>query len=97
MGIMDFIKKGKEAPAPEQKKAEPPKAQVPPQLPAQEKKEPSVQNEIYTVKQGDSLSKIAKRFYGKANLWNKIYEANKDQIKNPDLIQVGQKLVIPKE
>ncbi|MGH9884837.1 MAG: LysM peptidoglycan-binding domain-containing protein [bacterium] len=49
----------------------------------------------YTVASGDSLSKIAKHLYGDANAWRKIYEANKDQIKNPDLIHPGQVLKIP--
>ena len=49
----------------------------------------------YTVVQGDSLSKIAKREYGDANAWNRIYEANRDIIKNPDLIYPGQTLKIP--
>ena len=52
-------------------------------------------NEIYEVVGGDSLSKIAKKKYGNANLWKRIYEANKDVIKNPDLIQIGWKLKIP--
>lgn len=47
----------------------------------------------YEVKAGDSLSKIAKNYPGLT--WQKIYEANKDQIKNPDLIHPGQKLKIP--
>ena len=51
--------------------------------------------ETYTVKPGDSLSKIAKNKYGNANLWKTIFEANKDRIKNPDLIQVGWELKIP--
>ena len=44
---------------------------------------------------GDSLSKIAKQFYGSAGQWKKIYEANKDVIKNPDLIYPGQTFKIP--
>ena len=44
---------------------------------------------------GDSLSKIAKREYGDGNAWNRIYEANRDIIKNPDLIYPGQTLKIP--
>jgi nucleoid-associated protein YgaU len=44
---------------------------------------------------GDSLSKIAKRYYGDANQWHRIHEANRDQIKNPDLIHPGQRLKIP--
>jgi hypothetical protein len=51
---------------------------------------------IYTVVRGDSLSKIAKKFYGNANLWHKIYAANKAVIgSNPNLILPGQKLTIP--
>jgi nucleoid-associated protein YgaU len=50
---------------------------------------------IYEVVGGDSLSKIAKRFYGDANQYNRIFEANKDQLKDPDHVKVGQKLKIP--
>lgn len=49
----------------------------------------------YTVKSGDSLSKIAKEVYGDASEWKKIHEANKAKIPNPDLIQPGQELQIP--
>lgn len=49
----------------------------------------------YVVQSGDSLSKIAKRFYGDASAWKRIFEANKDVVKNPDLIQPGWKLRIP--
>ena len=49
----------------------------------------------HTVVKGDSLSKIAKQYYGDAQQWRKIYEANKDQIKNPDLIYPGQTFRIP--
>ena len=49
----------------------------------------------YTVVAGDSLSKIAKREYGDGNAWNRIYEANRDIIKDPDLIYPGQHLKIP--
>jgi nucleoid-associated protein YgaU len=52
-------------------------------------------DQTYTVVSGDSLSKIAKRYYGDANQWHRIHEANRDQIKNPDLIHPGQKLRIP--
>ena len=51
--------------------------------------------QIYTVVAGDSLSKISKKLYGDANQWRRIFEANRDQIKNPDLIHPGQKLKIP--
>jgi LysM repeat protein len=49
--------------------------------------------EFYTVQPGDSLSKIATKYKGVT--WQKIFEANRDQIKNPDLIHPGQKLRIP--
>src|SRR6476619_335318 len=51
--------------------------------------------QTYTVKSGDSLSKIAKHIYGDGNKWQRIYEANRDKIKNPDLIHPGQELTIP--
>ena len=49
----------------------------------------------YTVVAGDSLSKIAKREYGNANDWPRIFEANKDILKDPNKIFPGQKLRIP--
>jgi nucleoid-associated protein YgaU len=51
--------------------------------------------QTYTVNKGDTLSKIAKEFYGSANRWHEIYDANRDQISNPDLIQPGWVLKIP--
>jgi nucleoid-associated protein YgaU len=51
--------------------------------------------QTYTVKKGDSLSKIAKRVYGDAQQWRKIHEANRDIIDNPDLIYPGQVLKLP--
>jgi nucleoid-associated protein YgaU len=49
----------------------------------------------YEVVAGDTLSKIAKRFYGDAAKYPKIFEANRDQLKDPDVIKPGQKLKIP--
>jgi nucleoid-associated protein YgaU len=49
----------------------------------------------YTVMGGDSLWKISERMYGNGNEWRKIYEANKDRIKDPDVIQPGWVLNIP--
>lgn len=48
-----------------------------------------------TVQPGDSLSRIAKRELGDAEQWHAIYAANRDTIKNPDLIQPGQVLTLP--
>jgi nucleoid-associated protein YgaU len=55
----------------------------------------STAQKVYVVVSGDSLSKIAQNQYGKANDWNRIYEANRDIIKDPDKIYPGQKLRIP--
>ncbi len=50
-------------------------------------------DQTYTVQSGDNLSKISKHFYGSANHYQKIADAN--AMTNPDLIKVGQQLVIP--
>ena len=86
MGLMDFFKKGKEQPV----KPRPAPATQPP---ATEKT--AAAQRTYTIKSGDSLSKIAKQYYGDAQEWQKIYQANKDKIKNPDLIHPGQTIIIP--
>jgi nucleoid-associated protein YgaU len=49
----------------------------------------------YTVQPGDSLSKISKHFYGDANMFMKIFDANKDKLSDPDKIKVGTDLLIP--
>ncbi|HWP22935.1 MAG TPA: ABC transporter substrate-binding protein [Candidatus Binatia bacterium] len=49
----------------------------------------------YTVKPGDTLSKLAGQFYNAPHRWEKIYEANRDVLKNPNYIYVGMKLIIP--
>ena len=49
----------------------------------------------YTVKSGDTLSGIAKREYGDASEWKRIFEANRDKLDDPDLIHPGQELTIP--
>lgn len=56
---------------------------------------PAPSTRTYTVKSGDSLSKIAQHFYGDMMQWHRIYDANRDQISNPDLIHPGQELKIP--
>jgi nucleoid-associated protein YgaU len=50
---------------------------------------------FYTVKSGDTLSKIAKEMYGNANDYMKIFEANKPMLKDPDKIYPGQTLRVP--
>jgi nucleoid-associated protein YgaU len=49
----------------------------------------------YTVQAGDNLSKISKQFYGDANKYMKIFEANKDKLANPDKVRAGIDLIIP--
>ena len=49
----------------------------------------------YTVQPGDSLSKISKQFYGDANMYMKIFDANKDKLSDPDTVKVGTELRIP--
>jgi nucleoid-associated protein YgaU len=51
--------------------------------------------QTYEVKSGDTLSRIAKHFYGDANAWPRIFEANKDTVKDANKIFPGQKLNIP--
>ena len=52
---------------------------------------------IYNVRSGDTLSRIAKRFYNDPSRWEQIYEANRDSLQSPSGIRVGQTLVIPKK
>jgi nucleoid-associated protein YgaU len=49
----------------------------------------------YQVQPGDSLSKISKQFYGDANKYMKIFEANKDKMTDPDHVKAGVELIIP--
>lgn len=67
-----------------------------PEAPAAPPTPPAAPETLYEVKPGDTLSALAQRFYGKASLYPKIFEANRDILSNPDLIKVGQKLKIPK-
>lgn len=79
----------KPAPAPPPTAAPPPPA--PPPSPA-----PVAQPTTYTVVGGDNLSRIAQRYYGNANLWRQIYDANRNVIGgNPNLVRPGQRLTIP--
>ncbi len=56
---------------------------------------PEPEATFYTVKRGDSLSKIAKKLYGNPKLYKKIFEANQPMLKDPNLIYPGQTLRIP--
>lgn len=50
---------------------------------------------VYTVQPGDTLSRIARNYYGDADQSTRIFEANRDRLDDPDTIQPGQRLVIP--
>ena len=50
----------------------------------------------YTVKAGDTLSKVSQQFYGNPNEYMRIFYANRDKLRDPDKVQVGQELTIPK-
>ena len=56
---------------------------------------PKTNNRTYTVQSGDCLWNIALKFYGNGNKYTVIYDANRDKIKNPSIIYVGQVLTIP--
>jgi nucleoid-associated protein YgaU len=70
-----------------QQQPKPDKPEAPP--------EPEVEEvRVYVVQPGDSLSKIAEEVYGDGSRWKEIFEANKEQIKDPKLIHPGQELRI---
>ena len=50
---------------------------------------------FYTIQSGDSLSKIAKEYYGDASKWPTLFEANREVIEDPDLIYPGQQIRVP--
>ncbi len=85
MGLMDFFRKGVEKPVEQKPKVSAPVTPNPPVLSVRE----------YTIKSGDTLSKIAQQYYGNASDWKKIHEANKNLIKDPNKIFPGQKIIIP--
>lgn len=94
MGFFDFLKKKKGDAAPDFSNVRSggsstaPSTAAPPVTAA-----PA--GRTYVVVPGDSLSKIAKREYGDAAAWTRIFEANRDTITNPDLIHPGQTLRLP--
>lgn len=60
------------------------------------KESAKAEEQSYTIEKGDTLWKISQRFLGDGAKWKLIHEANKDVIKNPDLIHPGQVIRIPK-
>jgi LysM repeat protein len=70
-------------------------APVPAPAPAPAAAPGTAAERVHVVERGDTLGAIAKKYYGKAGLYPKIFEANRDVLDNPDLIKPGQKLRIP--
>ncbi len=85
----------KEKPAPELKQSQPNETASQGVSQAQAVASSTLQPQEYKVQENDTLQKIAQKFYGTIHKWNKIYEANKDQLKGPDKIHPGQVLKIP--
>jgi nucleoid-associated protein YgaU len=71
-------------------------APVEPEAPTAETDAAESDAETYTVQSGDTLWKISEQVYGNGSKYMKIFEANTDQLENPDRIFPGQKLLIPK-
>lgn len=74
-----------------------PKSTTKAKKPTTSKAKPQTAARIHTVKRGDTLGKIAKRYYGKESRWREIYAANRGRVKHPARISIGWKLKIPKK
>lgn len=59
------------------------------------KKSAARASRTYVVRKGDTLQSIAKKYYGDSTKWRRIYDANRQRIKNPDKVSVGMKLIVP--
>ncbi len=68
---------------------------TPPDSTVHEQTEKIATERFHIVRKGDTLSGISQTYYGSSAKWRKIFEANKETIKNPDRLTPGQKLIIP--
>lgn len=96
MGLFDRDKKDKDA-GKKEKKADFSNVQSGSSTTAKPTEAKGAETRTYTVKGGDTLWKISEQMYGNGNEWNRIYEANRDRIKDPDVIQPGWVLNIPSQ
>ena len=64
-------------------------------LPDPKPEDEAIQDAVYEIKSGDTLGAVAKHFYGKASLYTRIFEANRDIVDDPNTIYPGQKIRIP--
>lgn len=94
MGLFDFFKK---KPKPDDKQEKPFEGSWDSETlehdEAQAKQVTEEQHHV--VQEGESLSRIAEKYYGSTERWQLVYDANRDQIDDPDFIQPGQRLYIP--
>lgn len=70
-------------------------ASAPAEAPVQAEAPAAAGERVHVVERGDTLGAIAKKYYGKAGLYPKVFDANRDVLDNPDVIKPGQKLRIP--
>ncbi len=70
-------------------------AVTPPTTPAPLPGKVTGAGKIHVVQKGDTLFKLARQYYNDQSQWKRIYEANRNQIPNKDVLRVGQKLIIP--
>ena len=90
------VKEAAEQPEPAAAPTEPESRAVPPSAPeAAAETQPAQESQFYTIQKGDTLSKVAKQFYGNANKYMHIFEENKGVIEDPDKIYPGQVIRIP--
>nr|WKN38222.1 LysM peptidoglycan-binding domain-containing protein [Tunicatimonas sp. TK19036] len=95
MGLLDFFKNTKKEEQP--KKERPFEGSWDADTLADDKRqaESVAAKQYHVVQDGESLSKIAEKYYNDANRWQVIHDANQEEIENPDLIHPGQRLYIP--
>jgi len=94
MGLMDFFRRKPKTAKKEEKPFEGswnPEALEHDQFQAKQ----VVEKRYHVVQADETLSEIAQKYYGKAEQWSLIYQANQDKIEDPELINPGQKLFIP--